>query len=222
MRTRLLTPHATGIPVLDAQSDFRRARRAYAAARARRWVTGPRSPNRPAALLKAAPVLGGRSQLKVVPLSQIVGTVDRTSHFDACFRPASELIRQRWERVALAQRRGIPLPPIELVRGPDGGYYVIDGRHRVSVARARRLTDTDAWVHAPVHCSADQPRVSSTPHLGHATLTEPDQGASLRPSARQKHTHCARLTWRHPGHANSLHRGTALPRKASLKSPPAP
>ncbi len=160
MRTRVLTPRATGMPALDAQEDFRRARRAYAAARARRWVTGRRRPSPPATLREIAPVLGGSPRLTVVPLSQIVGTVDRTTHFDACFRPASELVRQRWERVALAQRRGIPLPPIELLQGPDG-YYVVDGRHRVSVARALRYPDTDAWVYGPV--TASETRASSTP-----------------------------------------------------------
>jgi hypothetical protein len=91
-------------------------------------------------------VLSGRPRLEVVPLSQIVGTVDPTTHFDACFRPATEMVRRRWERIALAQRRGIPLPPVELVQGPRG-YYVVDGRHRVSVARALRHADTDAWVY---------------------------------------------------------------------------
>ncbi|MGZ4311344.1 MAG: hypothetical protein ACXVR1_04475 [Solirubrobacteraceae bacterium] len=160
MRTRALIPRATGIAALDAQEDFRRARRLHAAARARRWVTGRRSPRRPATPLRAAPALSGRPRLKVVPLSQIIGTVDPTSHFDACFRPASELVRQRWERVALAQRRGVPLPPIELLHGPDG-YYVIDGRHRVSVARALDHADIDAWVYGPVDPSAAW--VRSTP-----------------------------------------------------------
>ena len=148
MRIRVLDPHATGLPALDAQADFRRARRAYAATAARRWMTRRRHPSRPATLSQAAPVLAGPVRLSVVPLSEIVGTVDLTRQFDACFHPASELSRPRWERIALAHRRGIPLPPIELVQGPDG-YYVLDGRHRVSVARALGDTDTDAWVRAP-------------------------------------------------------------------------
>ena len=69
------------------------------------------------------------------------------------------MLRQRWERVALAQRRSIPLPPIELLQGPDG-YYVIDGRHGVSVAHALRHNDADAWVYGPV--TASEPL--STPH----------------------------------------------------------
>lgn len=65
--------------------------------------------------------------------------------FDACFRPASEKVRRRWERVALAHRTGTALPPITVLERPDG-YYVVDGRHRVSVARALGHRDIDAWV----------------------------------------------------------------------------
>ena len=177
MRARLLTPRATGMPDLDAQNDFRRARRAYATARARRWVTRRRSPSRPATFRTAAPVHGGRPRLQVVPLSQIVGTVDHTSHFDACLRPASELVRRRWERVAVAQRRGIPLPPIELVRGLDG-YYIIDGRHRVSVARTLHLADIDAWVYGPVHEPVPASQTDRSPRHSPASpgrLTETEQ-----------------------------------------------
>jgi hypothetical protein len=148
MRIRRPTPLATGMPALDAQADFRRARRAYAAARALRWATGRRGLNQPATLPGHAPALAGGPRLEIVPLSQIIGTVDPTSQFDDGFRPASEAVRRRWERVALARRRDIPLPPVELVEGTDG-YYVVDGRHRVSVARALGLTDIDAWVFAP-------------------------------------------------------------------------
>jgi hypothetical protein len=51
----------------------------------------------------------------------------------------------RWERVALAHRRGLSLPPIAVKQGPDG-YYVVDGRHRVSVALATGRREIDAWV----------------------------------------------------------------------------
>jgi ParB-like chromosome segregation protein Spo0J len=74
--------------------------------------------------------------------------VEPTDAFDAQFRPASEVVRRRWERIALAHRRGEAMPPIVLRRQPDG-YYVVDGRHRVSVARALRLGDIDAWVTGP-------------------------------------------------------------------------
>jgi hypothetical protein len=68
-------------------------------------------------------------------LRSIVGTLEATTQFDARFRPTSELRRHRWERIALAHRKGDALPPIGLLARPDG-YYVVDGRHRVSVALA--------------------------------------------------------------------------------------
>jgi hypothetical protein len=75
------------------------------------------------------------AHLEVVPLCSIVGTLEPTTQFDARFRPTSELTRRRWERIALAHRKGDALPPIVLLARPDG-YYVVDGRHRVSVALA--------------------------------------------------------------------------------------
>jgi hypothetical protein len=90
--------------------------------------------------------------LRVIPLAAIVGTVDATTDFDADFRPTTNRIAARWQRVALATRRGHPLPPITAIERPDG-YYVVDGRHRVSVARAARQTDIEAWVSRSVRPS---------------------------------------------------------------------
>lgn len=90
----------------------------------------------------------GPSRLEVVPLGAIVGTLGRTASFDSDFRPASSALRWRWERIALAHRKGEALPPIVLRRQPDG-YYIVDGRHRVSVARALRHPDIDAQVTGP-------------------------------------------------------------------------
>lgn len=128
---------ATGMPHVDASSDFRRARRASTVARWLRRGCCLRT------MSDAVPVRSAR--LHVIPLDAIVGTLEPTAHFDARFRPVSEVVRARWERVALAHRRGIGLPPIAVLQRADG-YYVIDGRHRVSVARALRLADIDAWV----------------------------------------------------------------------------
>jgi hypothetical protein len=80
-----------------------------------------------------------------VPLRAIVGTLEPTPNFDSSFRPASNAARWRWERIALAHRKGDALPPIVLRRQADG-YYVVDGRHRVSVALALGHRDIDALV----------------------------------------------------------------------------
>jgi hypothetical protein len=141
-----LSTHSTGSPAVDAREDFARARRAQLAARAARWVAGRRRrPNHPRTLPAAAARSGRAPRLEVIALDAIVGTVDPSPHFDARFRPASEHLRARWERVALAYRRGVSLPPIAVVHGPEG-YYVIDGRHRVSVARAAGRREIEAWV----------------------------------------------------------------------------
>jgi hypothetical protein len=152
--------HATGMPILDARDDFRRARRAHLAARASRWLPGAKRRPRVPRTLDAAEAPRGAAHLEVIPLREIVGSVEPTITFDARFRPASEHVRARWERIALAHRKGVSLPPISVLQGADG-YYVADGRHRVSVALALGLEDIDAWVTraasvapAPVACAA--------------------------------------------------------------------
>jgi len=141
----LLQNHATGMPALDAEADFRRARRRHAVARIAGWLSRRPGCRHPRALQDPAVYLGGLPRLQVVPLAAIVGTLEPTPHFDAGFRPASDVVRRRWEQIALAHRRGDALPPIDLVKRPEG-YYVLDGRHRVSVARALDHPDIDARV----------------------------------------------------------------------------
>jgi hypothetical protein len=145
-KSRSFDVHATGMPILDAQADFRRARRAYLVARLMRSLSWQaHSPRAPRSLSEHDFLPGGPRRMQVVPLASIVGTVDPTTEFDGRFRPASRRLRRRWERIALAHRKGTALPPIDLRNGPDG-YYVVDGRHRVSVARSVGCRDIDAWV----------------------------------------------------------------------------
>jgi hypothetical protein len=146
-------PIGTGAPWVDASADFHRARRAYIAARAISWLTS-RRPGRalPRALNDLRTLSWTGRRLRVIPLKAIVGTVEATTDFDAHFRPTTNRVSARWQRIALAQRRGSPLPPITVIQRPDG-YYVVDGRHRVSVARAIRHTDIEAWVSPAVRPS---------------------------------------------------------------------
>ncbi|HJS93019.1 MAG TPA: hypothetical protein VJ741_02065 [Solirubrobacteraceae bacterium] len=141
-------PHTTGLPLLDSQSDFLRARRANRAASIVGWLRRRRSRNRLRSLSHAATLAPGPARFEVVPLHAIVGTLEPTRNFDSKFRPASNLVRRRWERIALAHRKGDAVPPVMLRRQADG-YYVVDGRHRVSVARALGYRDIDAWVSGP-------------------------------------------------------------------------
>jgi hypothetical protein len=132
--------------MLDAHADFQRARRAHIAARAVHWLTRRRTgQSHPRTLNGVHALAWTSSRLRVIPLDAIAGSVEATTDFDAEFRPTTNRISARWRRVALAHRRGNSLPPITAIEGPDG-YYVTDGRHRVSVARALGQTDIEAWV----------------------------------------------------------------------------
>jgi hypothetical protein len=86
-----------------------------------------------------------RLGLESIPLATIVGTLDARRDFDHRFRPTSNRVRERWERLALAQRRGEWIPPISVYR-VNGLHYVEDGHHRVSIARAARQDMIDAYI----------------------------------------------------------------------------
>src|SRR5690348_7284617 len=86
-----------------------------------------------------------RVGLKTIRLDRIVGTVDSPHDFDRRFRPTSTRVRERWERLALAQRRGASIPPIDVYKVGDM-YFVKDGHHRVSIALATGQTTIDAYV----------------------------------------------------------------------------
>jgi hypothetical protein len=98
-----------------------------------------------AALHRAAPGETGRREIAV---DAITATLEpnRAAHFDDEFRPAPPT-RARWQRVWLAEERGVPLPPISVV-AVRGGYALRDGHHRVSVARARGQATISAMVAA--------------------------------------------------------------------------
>jgi hypothetical protein len=69
--------------------------------------------------------------LQSVPLDQIVGSVGRYHDFSRAFRPRRESLRPRWQRAMRLKQR---LPPIDLYKVGEV-YFVVDGNHRVSVAR---------------------------------------------------------------------------------------
>ncbi|MGI8713844.1 MAG: chromosome partitioning protein ParB [Solirubrobacteraceae bacterium] len=143
-------PRSTGMPGLDAQNDFLRARRHATAARLGARLRGePDDVRMVLPYEEVVEALGFESErsagTKVVALDAIVGTVDRGREFDRSFRPTSGRVRSRWEHIAAATRRGESMPPVDLVRIGEL-YFVRDGHHRVSVARALGRTDIDARV----------------------------------------------------------------------------
>lgn len=83
--------------------------------------------------------------MQTVPLELIVGSEGRYRDFNKYFLPRSEHLRARWERVDVAHLKDIILPPIQLYE-IGGVYFVRDGNHRVSVARAQGIGAIDAEV----------------------------------------------------------------------------
>jgi hypothetical protein len=141
----------TGLATADAERAFTHA------SRARRWAALKRRLRRAAGCgcLRVYDELSLRHAgvpqrgLREIPLDAVTGTLEpsKARLFDDHFRPAGAA-RPRWERVWLAEQRGAPLPPIEVVQTRDG-YVVRDGHHRLSVARARGGSTIDAVVGTP-------------------------------------------------------------------------
>jgi hypothetical protein len=141
---------STGQPREDAKIAFDRERRRRALSRLAsrmRFEADDVSHMLPFEEVVAA--LGATSRHaageKVIPLDSIVGTVDRRrGDFDRSFRPSPNT-RGRWERIAEARKRGEAMPSIDVFQIGDL-YFVQDGHHRVSVARAMGDKDINANV----------------------------------------------------------------------------
>lgn len=83
--------------------------------------------------------------LRVVMIDHICGTQGRMNDFDLKFYPLTERLRDRWVSVATAYLEGIGLPAVELIQVRDR-YYVRDGHHRISVAKAFGQEEIDAII----------------------------------------------------------------------------
>ena len=131
---------AASVDMPDARETFEVAR----ARHARRALL--RRPDASALPVLARSRSAARTVACVVPLREIVGSVDRGPHpFDRRFYPTADTAWARFAAVLRARNDGLELPPVLLHQGCDG-YYVLDGHHRVAVARAVGDTDIRAEV----------------------------------------------------------------------------
>ena len=80
-----------------------------------------------------------------VQLDKIVGSASRSQDYDANFRPLRQHLSQRWITIAILRLMNVDLPAVELIQIGDV-YFVIDGHHRVSVARSLGQRYIDANV----------------------------------------------------------------------------
>ena len=83
--------------------------------------------------------------IKTVRVDQIAGSLNRYHEFDRVFLPASDTLAERWQRVNRAFYQEISLPPVVLYKVGQV-YFVVDGHHRVSVAREQGQIEIEAEV----------------------------------------------------------------------------
>lgn len=144
----------------QVRQDFARARFKAFLNRARHLLMG-----QPTTLLSydevkeklhiGGPVYRG---VRTVPIEQIVGSLNRYHQFDRAFLPTEDRLADRWQNVDRAFYQDISLPPVVLYKVGEV-YFVVDGHHRVSVAREQGQEFIEAEVR---EC---QTKVNITPDL---------------------------------------------------------
>jgi hypothetical protein len=123
--------------------------------------------------------------IRPIPVSDIVGTTDRSSDFGPDFLPLRPDVRDRWRRIEQAFPEGA-FPPIVVYQLGDA-YFVVDGHHRVAVAKQRGVEQIDAEVtqlHSPLPFGPDTD-VARVIHAGQEQMFLEESGlARSRPEAR--------------------------------------
>ena len=105
--------------------------------------------------------IAGRSEggVKEIPASKIVGSVGRAQNLRSDFFYKTGKVTARFTRIGKAMEEGKVLPPIEVYKvkperevGPTGEkkavteYYVVDGNHRVAMAKKLGQDYLDAHI----------------------------------------------------------------------------
>jgi nucleotide-binding universal stress UspA family protein len=90
-------------------------------------------------------VEGATHERKNIPLAAIIGSVGRYSDFNRQFLPLRDGDGERWARVKVVMEDLSGLPPIDVYQVGEA-YFVVDGNHRVSIARQLGTTEIEAYV----------------------------------------------------------------------------
>jgi nucleotide-binding universal stress UspA family protein len=130
-----------------ARDDFRNARRQAKLQEITNRLTGRSSDLLPfEEVRKKLKASGGKHLgLQRIPLDSIIGSVGRYTDFTRDFLPRSDASANRWVRVKARFRNLQDMPPIQVYKIGEA-YFVLDGNHRVSIARERKAVDIRAYV----------------------------------------------------------------------------
>ncbi len=96
--------------------------------------------------------------VKTVRVDQIIGSLNRYHEFDRAFLPKEDQLANRWQKVDRAFYEDVHLPPVVLYKVGEV-YFVVDGHHRVSVAREQGQEFIEAEVR---ECAT---RINITPDI---------------------------------------------------------
>ncbi len=130
-----------------------------------------------------------------IPLEKIVGSVGRYQDFDSSFLPLRRTDAQRWASVQIAAPDPNLLPPIDVYQINDA-YFVIDGNHRVSIARrmgmeylAAHVTEVRTRVPLPADLEHDDLILASeyAAFLEHTKLDKLRSSVDLKTSLPGQH-----------------------------------
>jgi hypothetical protein len=143
-----------------ARADFQRARFKSFFNRAWAALSGQRANLLSYDEIKEKLHIGGPIYrgMQTVRVDQIAGSLNRYHEFDRVFLPTSDQLAARWQSVNRAFYQEISLPPVVLYKVGDV-YFVVDGHHRVSVAREQGQIYIEAEVR---ECST---RINITPDI---------------------------------------------------------
>ncbi len=83
--------------------------------------------------------------IKTVEVDKIIGSIDRYKDFDRYFLPKKAHLEHRWSNIFAAYSNDIALPAVQLYKVSEI-YFVLDGNHRVSVAKRMGIKYIDAEV----------------------------------------------------------------------------
>ena len=186
-----------GLEYFRAQEDFDSARARAFRRSLRSILTGRAHTLKSIEPMLRAAGLEGRAfgGVQEIPVDRIVGSATsdaKASDFDPGFLPINRRMRDRWIRIYQAMAEGDELPPIDVYK-VDDSYYVIDGHHRVSVARSLGRPMINARVinvrtRAPLGPNVDAGALLRAAE--YAAFLETTQLHRTRPQARLE---CSRL-----------------------------
>ena len=125
--------------ITKARDDFQRARRVAAIQQTLAVLTGKSVEMLPYHEIREQLKFTGAADrgIQEIPVKAIVGSVGRYKDFTRTFLPTNPTDELRWAGVKVFMERDT-FPPIEVYKLGDA-YFVIDGNHRVSVARQMEI-----------------------------------------------------------------------------------